>query len=537
VVTSISNNNQTALAVVSVLTVLTMVSRLIGFFREMAIAYSFGSALITDVFNMALSIPTILLSAISAGAATVLIPIYSRKKNNDGLEAATRFANNVMGIVILLFFTVSVLGAVFAGPVVRIFAPDFNDEQFSLTVEIVRFLFFTTAVNNVIMCITSVSQANQKFYGPALIGIPSSVIFIAMSLFFAESLGIYALVYATAGSVAAQLLIMVLYTARFFRFRPILNFRDDVLPEVIRLSLPVMLSVGVQEINFIVSRRLASGLPEGRIANMNFGNVLFGFPLGIVLVSVITVVYPIFSKLAAQEKYADINRVLLRAISASLLAFFPITIICMLFSHEITQLAFQRGKFSAEDTVIVALILVVSVPRYLFLCFTDNMTRAFYALGNTKTPRNIALASIALNIALSFLLIHVFEVYGLILAVTLAALLSGVLSVITFRRRYGSIGSRRLISDITQYGLASACMLPVFWGFSFLWTPTVAILPNVIFPEYWGIAPIWPSAPLLIRLTLPVAFGFAVYAAILLAMRQREMIYVLNWVKGKLKSC
>ena len=283
----------------------------------------------------------------------------------------------------------------------------------------------------------------------------------------------------------------------------------------------------------MIDRMLASGLAEGRISNMNYANRLFGLPLSIVLVSVVTVVYPIFSKLAAEKKQGEISRVLARAISTSLLAFFPIALICILFSHDMTQIAFQRGMFTPEDTAVAALILAIMVPRYLFLCFSDNMNRAFYAMSNTKTPRNIALAAIGLNIGLNLLLIRYMEVYGLILAGTLSALLSGLLSVWYYRRQYGAIGGRRLLLDMTQYGVAAACMLPVFWAFSFLWTPTVPFLPRSFFPQSWGITPLWPSAPPLARLVLPVIFCLGVYVLVLLLLRQREMLYAVKWVKEK----
>lgn len=236
--------NKTTKAI-SAVSILLVAVKLFGFVREMIVAAYFGATFQTDAYNMAIQIIGFSTAIISAGVATVIIPMYNHRRIQRSQEEADSFASNILWITSLFYIALSIIGIVFAPVAVKIFAPSFNGEVAALTVKIVRILFIFTVATNITNFMTSISKVYDRFAITVIAIFPFAIFTVIFTTAFARYLGIYALVISYVLFLLTQALMLILSVRKVFKFKAFLSFSNGDLREVVRLSLPVYVSIAV----------------------------------------------------------------------------------------------------------------------------------------------------------------------------------------------------------------------------------------------------------------------------------------------------
>jgi putative peptidoglycan lipid II flippase len=505
--------NNTAKAISSV-TILLFFSKILGFVREVVIAAYYGATYQTDAYNMAIMIVGLSTAILSTGVATVIIPMYNHKRVQKSKEEADLFANNILWITSVFYIALSIIGIIFAPILVKIFAINFEVETAALTVSIIRIVLIFSVVVNISNYLMSIAKIFHKFAIVAISGYPLSIFGVLFTVFFARYIGIYALVIGYVLFLLCQAIILILSVRKIFKFEKIINFTNGDLKDVVKLSLPIYISVGIWEINAIVSNMLASGLAEGSISALNYSLRLWDLPTGMITVPVTTVIFPLLSQYAAKKDFMNLKILLSKSISILCLTLIPITFISVYYAGDIVRMVFERGMFTEYDTMMTSNILKIHILSVVFNGGAYTLANTFYSVKDTKTPQLGAAVTVASTIVLSFIFIGHMKAVGLALASTIAVFIHLVILFILFRRKFGAFGGLTLLKNIIKYSIAAASMIPVFILCEFL----------------------REKISLFFFITLSVVISLGIYALLLYFLKAELFIEILVRVKKFLEN-
>jgi len=438
--------------------VITILSKFLGFGREIGLSYVYGASATTDAFLISQTIPKVIFSFISAGIATGFIPMYSRVLNQHGKCGADRYTNNLSNVLLLLASIIVVLVLMFAQPIVKLFAAGFSGETLGLAVTLTRIGIFGIYFTGLINMFSGYLRLHSNFIVPALVSVPMNLVIIS-ALFVSAKTSIYVLAVGSVLASVAQLALCIPFLRKTnYRYELILDLKDEYIKAMVFIALPVIAGTSINEINILVDRTLASRIAMGGISALNYANRLNGFVRGLFVASVTTVMYPMISRMAAENNMKGLKNFVSEAISMVSLVVIPATIGAMLFSREIVALLFGRGAFTSEAINMTGNALFYYSIGMAAFGLRDVLTRAFYALQDTKTPMINATIAVVINIVLNIILSRFLGIGGLALATSIAGIVSAFLMFVTLRKKIGPFGLKEVTFSFVKICIASALM-------------------------------------------------------------------------------
>lgn len=499
----------------------TLASKLLGFGREAALAAVFGASAVTDAYLVAAVIPTMLFGVVSAAITTVGIPVLSeylhREEKRPQLSALIWTGFHAVLAVLLALCLVAEPAAPW---LVRLLAPGFGPEQARLTVSLVRIMLPAIVFMGLAGWAQGVLNAHRHFLVPAAVGIPYNVVLIAAIFLSGAFWGIAGVAWATVLAIASQFLVQAPVMRRLgIRYAPAFDLRHPGLRKMAVLVLPVLAGVGAGQLNLVVDRILASGLPEGSISALNYALKVIQIPQGLLALPLITVIYPLLAERAVAEDLEGLRERVARGLAALAFLVVPVGVGLILLRHEIVAFLFQRGAFDAADARMTAFALLFYALGLVFLAWRDWLARTFYALQDTVTPMFTGLAAVAANIVLNVVLVRYLAHGGLALATSAAALVNCVAMLVLLRRRLGRLGGRYFLSEAAKVTAAALVMGAVVG-----WLNRAALAAPASVPAAGGLA---AFAALGLRILALGCVGGAVYAGACRLLRVREMAYLL----------
>lgn len=513
----------------------TVVSKLLGFAREAALAAVFGASWVTDAYLVAAVIPTLLFAAVGAAITTVGIPVLSEYlcREEKRLELASLVWSSFHAIVALLLL--ACLAAVPLAPwLVRLLAPGFGSDQAGLTAELVRIMLPATLFMGLSGWAQGVLNAHKHFLAPAAVGIPYNLILITAIFLSSSFWGIEGVAWGTVLAVASQFFIQVpVLRSLGIRYRSVLNLRHQGLKKMVALVLPVLVGVGAGQLNIIVDRILASGLAEGSISALNYAQRALQIPQGLFAAPLITVLYPLLAERGTVGDLDGFKERLARGLGALAFLVVPILVDVIVLRRELVAFLFQRGAFDATDARMTAVALLFYTMGLLFLVWRDYLARAFYALQDTATPMWTGLASVAVNIVLNLVLVRYLAHGGLALATSIAALVGCALLLVFLRQRLGGLGGRYFLPETGKASMAALVMGAAVW-----WLNEAAKIPFGRLSQSasaflgGGLA---EFGALGLRIIAVSCAGALVYAGACRILGVREMFYVLGLVRERMR--
>jgi putative peptidoglycan lipid II flippase len=444
--------------------IITILSKLLGFGREVVLSYVYGVSAITDVYLISQTIPVVIFSLISTGIATGFIPMYSRILNEEGQLGANRFTSNLTNTLLLVASIVVGIVILFTEPIVRLFASGFSGDTLRLAVRFTRITVFGVYFTTLMNVFANYLRLHNNYVVPALVGFPMNLITIAF-LFLSAKTNIYVLAIGSVLAIASQVVLLLPFVRKTgFRYQLFFDLKDENIKKMVLIALPIIMGTSVNEINVLVNRTLASGLAVGGISALNYANRLNGFVQGLFVASISTVMYPMISKMAAENNLKGLKGYVSEAISMINLLVIPATIGAMIFSKEIVALLFGRGAFTAEAIDMTANALFYYSLGMIAFGLRDILSRAFYALQDTKTPMINATIGVAINIILNIVLSRFLGIGGLAFATSIAGVVSAILMFVTLRKKLGPFGLKEIIRSFLKISIASVLMGLIAYG-------------------------------------------------------------------------
>jgi len=382
----------------------TLVSRILGFVRTATIGAIFGAGGAADVINLVFNIPNNLRKLLAEGAlSTAFIPELSREIGRDPSGAGSaRLARSVIGLQSLIILPVLLLALLFPEQILYIFEKFEDPEKKELTVVLFRWIMPYLLLVSISAIMMAVHNTHDRFFIPAATPIVFSLCVIA-SIFAgnrywgALSIGFGVLL----GGMAQILVQYPSYRRLGYSLLPSFDFRYPAFRGVMRKWAPMLLTSSLFAVNNQVAMLLASFLPDKSTSSLAYAIVFFQLPFGLFSASITTVLYPRMSRQAVSGDRKGLSGSLNFGYRNLWALLVPSAMVLILLGEPIVSIAFQRRAFNYSDTVLTAKVLAAYSYGMPFIGLFNITQRALYAMGEVRKPLYCALATVALDIALS----------------------------------------------------------------------------------------------------------------------------------------
>ncbi|MEW7981670.1 MAG: murein biosynthesis integral membrane protein MurJ [gamma proteobacterium symbiont of Phacoides pectinatus] len=413
----------------------TLLSRILGFVRDLVLAHVFGANAGTDAFFVAFKIPNFLRRLFAEGAFSVaFVPVLTEYKEKRGFDELKRFVDRVAGTLGAVLLAVTVVGVLGAPALISVFGAGFlakgDQSTFWLASDMLRLTFPYLLFISLTAFAGGILNAHNRFGVPAFTPVLLNIALISCALWLAPLMQrpIMALAWGVLLAGILQLLFQYPFLRRLrlaprFRFAP----RDEGVRRIGRLMLPALFGVSVTQLNLLLDTLIASFLASGSISWLYYSDRLMEFPLGVLGVALGTVILPSLSSHHANASQEAFSRTIDWALRWALLFGLPAAVGLFMFSGPMIATLFHSDAFDAQDVLMSRRSLMAYSLGLLPFILIKIFAPGFYARQDTVTPVRFAviamLSNMVLNLALVFPLAHA----GLALATTLSASLNALL--------------------------------------------------------------------------------------------------------------
>lgn len=494
------------------LMMITIVSKILGFLRDVVMTNFYGISIEASAYSVAVTIPGTIFALVGAGIATGYIPIYSKIEKQLGRKAANNFTSNIINFVMIISTVIVIVVLLFTDAITNIFAGGLSEDAFNLAVNLTRITILGIWFIGLTYIFTAYLNVRNRFLIPALVSVPMNIC-ILISIFISSKTSIEVLAIGTVIAIVAQIIFLIPFMKKeYYTHQLILDRKDKYLNEMIKLAIPVIIGISVNQVNIIVDSRIASGIGDGSIAALSYASKLNGFIQGIFVVSIITVMYPVISKMALDNNIEGLKTTFKKAVIGVSTIVIPITVGAMIFSEPIIRLLFERGKFNSDATLITAEVWFFYVIGLIGYGLREIICKVFYSFNDTKTPMKNAAFAVGINIILSIVLSSSMGLKGLALATSLAGIICSIILSISLRKKIGAIGLKTILISLGKILISTMVM---------------AFCVNRGFTAFTSI--VGESISLIIW----VIIGAVVYFMCILLMKIEEVDSIINIIKHR----
>jgi putative peptidoglycan lipid II flippase len=426
-------------------------SQIAGLVRQILVTSAFGTGGAIDAFSAANAYPNFIFSLVAGGAlASAFVPTFTSFLAKEDRPSAWRLASSVTNLVMLILTVLSLLSAVFAHQIVHIFWPNYPQ---ALTVELLQILLITSTIFGVSGLLMGILNSHQRFLLPSLASTMYWLGLIFGLLFFVPSMGILGLAW---GAVLGSILHLCIQLPDLFHlpgrhYTPTLGLKNPAVRQVALLMGPRLLSVGVIQISLLINTIIASRQPTGSMAAITYAFAIMTVPLVVIGSAIATASLPTFSTQVAMGDQSGMRQSITATLRGVILLSVPATIGLILLRQPLITLLFQHGEFGAHSTDQVSWALLWYTIGLVAHSILEILTRAFFAMHDTKTPVLVGASAMGLGIIFSFAFSAWFAkigwmpLGGLALATSAEAAIETTILFVLLRKRLKGIQGGELI--------------------------------------------------------------------------------------------
>ncbi|HBE44327.1 MAG TPA: murein biosynthesis integral membrane protein MurJ [Deltaproteobacteria bacterium] len=447
----------------SVITLITLVSRPLGYVREAIQAYLFGATLLVDAFIVAFNFPELIQTLFFSGATSAfLIPVCSRYLHDD--KEYSEIYSTFINLSLIITLIVSIIFFVLSGIIAELIGPGFNPE----TKKVTQFLFVimipVISLHTLLSIMKAFLNAKEHFAAPEMSGIIWNLAFIFAAIMLSKKFGIYSLAIGVTVGSFLQILIQFPYLKKFhIRYKPKLSLDHPAIKEAKNLFTGALIATSIVPINSFVGRVLGSYLPHGEVAALSYAFRIFILPFSLFAVPVYTVM---FSKISRFYHDNDWKRIFINTDSSIILlciTLIPSTILLCSMGDVAVKILYERGAFTPHDTLITNRALFGYSIGLLFYALSISLVRIFNAFHDTKTPAIVGITSIVINAILASFLMVPLKNFGIALATSIVSFYNFVVLFIILKKKTHYRLMRRTIRDIIKSIIAGIILLGILF--------------------------------------------------------------------------
>lgn len=426
------NKSPSVLKAAWIIAVVTIVSKLIGFVRDIIIANYYGAAMVSDAYYYAYQIPSlslILLGGVGGPFHSATVAIFSKLIPNlqeKPSEHVNKLYSTFMTATIIFFLALSAIMFIFPRQIMGLIISGGSPDMINLAATHLKIMTPLLVIGGIVGIYYGILIIYRQFMLPNLSPIIMSLAIIGVVIAAPSDQKGYALAWATTIGAILQLIIQYPNIRKLgYKLKPNFAFTNNPeFKEICELLFPAVLSSTVGQIHIYVDMFFTSSISEGAWTAIGYANRVFQFPVGILVTAFLVPLFPIFAKLVADKDYNGIKNYFNKGVGVLFFGAIPIIIGILVVGMDAVRLVFERGLFDEKATFMVTealWFLSVSIIPYVF---RDSITRVYYSFNDSKTPFVVAFSSIVLKLVLNYVLIlkmH-FGIGGITLSTSLVTL-------------------------------------------------------------------------------------------------------------------
>jgi putative peptidoglycan lipid II flippase len=448
---------------------MTLVSRVLGFVRDLVIARVFGAGLLTDAFFVAFKIPNLMRRLFAEGAfSQAFVPILGEYKNRRGESATRLLVDHVAATLATTLFVVALIGVLLAPLIIYVTAPGFvaTPEKFDLTVALLRITFPYILFISLVALAGGILNTYSRFSVPAFTPVLLNLSFIGFALWGAPYFDppVKALAWAVFAGGVAQLLFQLPFLARIGMVpRLRLDFKDEGVRRVLRQMGPAVFGVSIGQVSLVINVIFASFLVTGSVSWLYYADRLMEFPTGLLGVALGTILLPSLSRHHAERSPQQYSALLDWGLRLTLLLAAPAAAALALLAVPLVATLFHYGAFTAEDVFATRRAVVAYSAGLIGLILVKVLAPGFYAQQDIRTPVRIALLALGVTQIMNLTFIWWLKHAGLALAIALGACFNAALLLRGLKRRdiYSPLPGWSVF--LVKLGVAVYAMCAVIW--------------------------------------------------------------------------
>lgn len=424
----------------------SLLAKILGLARERLIAVNFGASAISDIYYAAFRLPDLIFNTLVLGALTsAFIPIFQKTWQQDKKQGLI-VANSVINFFLIIIGLLVVLAIIFADPMTRFITPGFSDWQLTQTILLSRIMLLATLFFVFSNVLGGILNSWKKFFSFSVAASFYNIGIIIGIIFIYPQLGLSGLAYGVVLGAIMHLLVQLPEAQRYgFRYHLDLVF-DANLKKILRLMVPRTLGLAAGQVNLILVTMMASHLSSGSIAVFNLANNMQSLPISLFAVSLAIAVFPTFSQAVLEKNHTLFAAHLSQNIRRLLFLLLPISVLIVVLRAQLVRVILGAGNFTWQNTYDTAQTLGWFAISIFAQGLIPLLARSFYALGDTKTPTNIAFISIAANITVAFYLSGIFGVQGLAIAFSISSIINMLLLYLILYTRQELMDNNKIFS-------------------------------------------------------------------------------------------
>lgn len=446
----------------------TLLSRVLGFVRDIMFAAFFGTGIYAQAFVVAFRIPNLLRDLIGEGATNAaVVPVLVEELTRKGKEHFWKLANILLNILLVVLTVLTVLGVLLSKPIVVAIAPGFlsDPSKLQVTIALTRamfpYLFLIGLAAYGMGVLNSLKHFTAPAFAPSMLNVS---LIICMLIWRQDIIGL------VVGVLLGGLLQVIIQIPTFIKNGARFDQKKFMHPQIKKLGLlllPRIFGTGVYQINVFISTILASiaGIVgEGAVAGLYFSNRILQLPLAIFAIALAQAALPTLSGHIAtgqMDKFRNTINFLLRSVGFVLL---PASAGLIALSLPITRTLFERGAFGSYSTAITSSALFFYAFGLLAYGAIKILVNGFYSMQDTKTPVKVAAFSVAVNIILNLIFMFPLKVGGLALATSISGILNATILFVILRKKVDTLYEMKLFRSLARILCASVLM-----GFFAFW--------------------------------------------------------------------
>lgn len=409
-----------AVKTIGVMAVIIFCAKLLGLVRETMIAGVYGQGYASDVINTSSQIPLLFFDmTLGVAILSTFVPIFNKRLEQSGKEAAMNFAGNFMTVVTVIASAMALIGMVFAKQLVHIMVPGYESSKVAETAAMLRILFPSIAFTAAAYTAVGILQSFGEFNIPSVISVVSNLIMIVYLLVFRNRFGLWGVAVSMLAAWASQLFIQIPYLAKKgYVYKPTFNLKDSDLCAAAKLAVPVLISSWVQPLCTVINMAFGSALGDGAVSGLNWANKIYIIMVGVFAYAITNFIFPKLSRMGAGADKDGFSKTTRLSLGWAVFIIAYVSAMFIALNEGIIKTVFERGAFTADNTKITANALFYYSFGMVGYAICEVLNKSFYALGDGKTPMFASVFGVAVNFAAAFLFIKVFRmgIGGLALA-------------------------------------------------------------------------------------------------------------------------
>ncbi|MFA5946735.1 MAG: murein biosynthesis integral membrane protein MurJ [Patescibacteria group bacterium] len=437
---------------------MSLLSRIAGLVRDRVLIGAFNgqSGNVLDVYYQSFRLPDLFFQLLVVGAVSAsFIPVFTRAWAGDDKTRAWKYANNVLHAVVLLFAVISAVAILGAPALAPLLAPGFTVEKQMAVAEMTRIIFLGQLFFAASIVFGSILQGTKRFFLPAFAPIVYNAGIILGALFIVPVVGPIGLAWGVVlGSCLHMLVQLIGAISVGYRYQPYLHLKDPDFLLTAKQTLPRVLGLAVNQIEFLLMSILATYIAAGAVRDLNLAYTLNFVPIGIVAVSYAIAAYPTFCERAAAKDLAGLRATFSLTMRQVMFFMIPATVLFLLLRAQIVRVVYGADGLDWPATISIADTLAIFALSFFAQAANFILVRVYYALEDTMTPFIFALLGGLLAVGTAVPLSQAYGTFGLAIAFSGSAMIQAAFLWVFLHHKIGGLDEKKILYSVFVFSLA-----------------------------------------------------------------------------------